>query len=178
VTRDSQKARVYKCDARLPKTPVFPSLAAVEEFYKTITSSKWWEYHAHPRRQFPNGIRVERGRLGAGRAYTGSALVTLGTQAQDMSSVLHELAHMMSGPGAHHGPEFVQNFQKLIRRWWSREVADQYKRDCKELKVRSSRKSPPGAAMVRRAVVRDPKETEASMEDEIEAAHADQVKPT
>lgn len=137
--RDTQRARVYKCDRVLMETAAaLPSVRDVERFVKKTFASK------RVREAFPKAMRPTLPTVGDGRgrraACGGPGGIKIPTWARNEAVVLHELAHTIclrqGGREAFHGWQFCAVYLKLVLYLMGREAHNTLKAAFKANRVR------------------------------------------
>lgn len=107
--RDNQRARVYNAESCIPFGKKYESVgecqAYVDELLRLPQVRYYWNGYS--------SIRVHDGR-GGRRARAGWGKVFLPKWARNESTILHEVAHVLSPSGVKHGPEFCRNMIRLV----------------------------------------------------------------
>jgi len=137
--RDTQRARVYKCDAAVNNlAKPLPSVRDVERFVKKVFASK------RVQAAYPKAMRWTLPRVGDGRGrrnacgWQGGIKIPL--WARNEGVVLHELAHTIcmreGGNEAFHGWQFCSIYLRLVLYMMGREAHDALKAAFKANRVR------------------------------------------
>ncbi len=137
--RDTQRARVYKCDRILGDVAdPLPSVKDVERYVKKVFNSK------RVQAAFPKAMRWSLPKVGDGRGrrracgWEGGIKIPL--WARNEAVVLHELAHTITmregGSEAFHGWKFCATYLRLVLYLMGREKHDVLKTAFKANRVR------------------------------------------
>lgn len=137
--RDTQRARVYKCDRILMATAAkLPTVRDMERFVKKTFASKRVQ-EAYPKAMWRALPSVSDGR-GRRRACGNEYGIRMPVWARDEAVVLHELAHTITmrlgGNEAFHGWQFCAVYLKLVLYMMGREAHDTLKAAFKANRVR------------------------------------------
>jgi putative metallohydrolase (TIGR04338 family) len=135
--RDSQRQRVYDSEAEFEKTvgsgQQFRNKDEVQAYLFNLMGSNWYQT------QWPKAPRTITVRLNAiwARSSGGRTKIRISKGSMDEITVLHELAHSITGKeGGWHGRTFCINFLKLIRKKLSVTAEESMKACFKKHKVK------------------------------------------
>lgn len=139
--RDSQRQRVYDAETLYEKAGgsrglSFRNKDEIQMYLFNLVQSPWYK------KEFPKAPGTVHLRMNGPRVRSSaspvSGIIRIAKNEKHMSElvVLHELAHIASGPGAGHGREWCVNYLKLLRKKLGDETEEKLKECFKEKKVR------------------------------------------
>lgn len=109
-----QQDNVYSAENGLNHGRKFDSLHEVQDFVDSLTASDWW-FAPQIRRVEVSRLRSTKwAGVGNNCEECSAGSIALTTNGQDELTILHEVAHCITHKGGGHGPEWVQNYMKLV----------------------------------------------------------------
>lgn len=164
--RDSQRQRVYDAETLYRKSggeigTKFRSKDEIQAYLFNLVMSSWYKKEFFPRAITILHIRMNGANVRSS-ASPARGIIRISKCDEHMTEfvVLHELAHIVSGPGAGHGRDWCINFLKLLRKKLGESAEEKLKACFKEHKVKIRRKrkvtayakgqTPPGFAALQK----------------------------
>lgn len=140
MTRDTQRARLYKADDVLAQwSKPLPKVADMERFVKKVWSSK------RLKASYPKAMKIRPPAVKDGRGHSRNATggyweIDMPRWSRTTAVVLHELAHVITQrefpAAAAHGWEYSGVYLRLALLFMGREAHDAFKKSMKEHRVR------------------------------------------
>lgn len=123
MVRDFQRARVYAAERNFHGYRL-QTADAVRSYVGRIVRSAWWqrrsavrevEVHEISRARYYSADRESR--------YVGFVILRGDAKAHDESTILHELAHILTPANVSvHGPEFCHDYLNFVLKWMGPEA--------------------------------------------------------
>lgn len=133
--RDSQKSKLYKAEKVLPSIVIGKKeLLTSQAYVDKVWTSVWTKKHFQRSRLYRSPMCADgRGRRNA----TGNLIVLqLPRWARTKATVLHELAHSLTGERPAHGWQFARNYLLLVQHFLGPEAAKALRTSYRKERVR------------------------------------------
>lgn len=134
LTQEQARAIGFAQDAINRNGGSFGSIGEASEFINQVTRSVWWQSN-HPNLEISLTSGGDRDFAFTTAPANGFALMSLPVWAWRRSSVLHELAHVLSPEDREHGAHFTAHFRELIEQFLGSEFLLAFDLAYKEVKL-------------------------------------------